>query len=88
MIARAFGLAALECGVPERKVPTRRPGTILYRDPWRIVAKPEAATPVMWHYGSATAGRPRRGCSGGVAAAGLNVRGVCPGQNRRTSIRA
>lgn len=50
-IARAFGLAALigECGVPCRKVATRRPGTILYRDPWQIVAKPEAATPVTWH---------------------------------------
>ena len=51
MIARAFVLAALigECGVPARKVATRRPGTILYRDPWQIVAKPEAATPITWH---------------------------------------
>ncbi len=40
MIARAFGLAALigECGVP-----TRHPGTVLYRDPWQIVAEPGEA---------------------------------------------
>lgn len=51
MIARAFALASLieEASVPAHKVPTRRPGTILYRDPWQIVAKPEAATPVTWH---------------------------------------
>lgn len=51
MIAHAFALAALigEAGVPASKVATRRPGTILYRDPWQIVAKPEAATPVTWH---------------------------------------
>jgi hypothetical protein len=51
MIARAFALAALigECGVPALKVATRRPGTILYRDRWQIVAKPEAATPTTWH---------------------------------------
>ncbi len=51
MIARAFALAALigEAGVPARKVATRRPGTILYRDPWQIVAKPEETTPVTWH---------------------------------------
>ena len=50
-IARAFALAALlgECGVPARKVATRRPGQILYRDPWQIVAKPGEATPVTWH---------------------------------------
>jgi hypothetical protein len=50
-IAHAFALAALigECGVPARKAATRRPGTILYRDQWQIVAKPEAATPVTWH---------------------------------------
>jgi hypothetical protein len=50
-IARAFGLAALlaDCGVPVRKVATRRPGQLLYRDAWQIVAKPEAATPVRWH---------------------------------------
>ncbi|HEX6374954.1 MAG TPA: hypothetical protein VFZ91_04460 [Allosphingosinicella sp.] len=51
MIARAFALASLigECGVPATKVATRRPGQILYRDPWQIVAKPEAATPTLWH---------------------------------------
>ena len=50
MIARAFALAALvgDCGVPANKVATRRPGQILYRDPWQIVAKPEAATPTEW----------------------------------------
>jgi hypothetical protein len=35
--------------VPARKVATRRPGTILYRDPWQIVAKPEGTAPVTWH---------------------------------------
>ncbi|MGZ8285241.1 MAG: hypothetical protein ACXWUQ_06420 [Allosphingosinicella sp.] len=51
MIGRAFALAALvgECGVPARKVATRHPGTILYRDPWQIVAKPDSATPTIWH---------------------------------------
>ncbi len=50
-IARAFVLAALlgECGVPARKAVTRRPGTILYRDRWQIVAKPAAETPTRWH---------------------------------------
>jgi len=50
MIARAFVLAALlgECGVPVTKVATRRPGQILYRDDWQIVAKPDAATPTLW----------------------------------------
>lgn len=49
-IARAFTLAWLlrECGVPVSKVATRRPGQILYRDAWQIVAKPEAATPTVW----------------------------------------
>ena len=49
-IARAFGLAALlrECGCEVVKVATRRPGQILYRDPWQIVAKPEGATPTLW----------------------------------------
>jgi sulfur carrier protein ThiS len=50
-IARAFTLAALlrKCGIPARKVATRRPGTILYRDAWQIVAKPAAGTPTRWH---------------------------------------
>jgi hypothetical protein len=50
MIARAFTLASLlrECGVSATKVATRRPGQILYRDDFQIVAKPEAATPVVW----------------------------------------
>ena len=50
-IARAFTLAALlgECGVQARKVATRRPGTILDRDAWQIVAKPAAETPTRWH---------------------------------------
>ncbi len=51
MIRHAHVLAALlrECGVPISKVATRRPGEILYRDDWQIVAKPCAATPVRWH---------------------------------------
>lgn len=50
MIAHAFALAALirECGVPAAKVATRRPGQILYRDSYQIVAKPEATTPTLW----------------------------------------
>ena len=50
MIARAFVLASLlnEAGMPVRKVATYRPGTILYRDPWQIVAKPIEATPTLW----------------------------------------
>lgn len=51
MIAHAFVLACLlrECGVPVTKVATHRPGQILYRDAWQIVAKPDAATPTVWH---------------------------------------
>jgi hypothetical protein len=50
MIAHAFVLASLlrEIGVPVRKVATRRPGTVLYRDPWQIVAKPIEVTPTVW----------------------------------------
>jgi sulfur carrier protein ThiS len=50
-IARAFTLAALlrECGVPVTKVATHRPGQILYRDDYQIVAKPDEATPTVWH---------------------------------------
>lgn len=42
MIAHAFVLASLlgEVGVPVRKVAAECPGTILYRDPWQVVAKP------------------------------------------------
>ncbi|QPQ54234.1 hypothetical protein IC614_07630 [Allosphingosinicella flava] len=51
MIAHAFVMAWLlrECGVPVTKVATHRPGQILYRDDYQIVAKPEAATPTTWH---------------------------------------
>lgn len=51
MIGHAFVLASLleEAGLPVRKVATRRPGTILYRDPWQIVAKPIDATPTLYH---------------------------------------
>lgn len=42
MIARAFVLASLleEAGMPVSKVAAECPGTILYRDPWQVVAKP------------------------------------------------
>ena len=42
MIARSFVLASLleEVGVPVRKLAAECPGTILYRDPWQVVAKP------------------------------------------------
>jgi hypothetical protein len=51
MVGHAFALAALigECGVPIAKRVTHRPGQILYRDAWQIVAKPDAATPTTWH---------------------------------------
>ena len=50
MIEHAFVLASLlrEIGVPVRKVATYRPGTVLYRDPWQIVAKPIGATPTVF----------------------------------------
>jgi hypothetical protein len=50
-IGHGFVMAALlhECGVRTAKVATRRPGQILYRDAYQIVAKPEEATPVTWH---------------------------------------
>jgi hypothetical protein len=50
MIAHAFVIASLlrETGVPVRKVATHRPGTVLYRDPWQIVAKPIEATPTVF----------------------------------------
>ena len=50
MIARAFVLVSLlnEAGMPSRKVATHRPGTILYRDPWQVVAKPIEATPTVY----------------------------------------
>jgi len=48
---RAFAVAALlrDCGVPVAKVATHRPGQVLYRDAWQIVAKPDEATPTTWH---------------------------------------
>jgi hypothetical protein len=51
MIGHAFILASLldEAGMPVRKVATHRPGTILYRDRWQIVAKPIAVTPTLYH---------------------------------------
>lgn len=50
MLAHAFVLSALlrDLGVPIHRLHTRRPGQILYRDAWQIVAKPTAETPVMW----------------------------------------
>lgn len=50
MIEHAFVLSSLlrEIGVPTRKVATHRPGTVLYRDPWQIVAKPIGATPTLY----------------------------------------
>jgi hypothetical protein len=50
MIAHAFVLAALlrEAGVPVRKVWTDHAGTVLYRDPWQVVAKPNGAMPLQF----------------------------------------
>jgi len=36
-------------GAPAAKVATRKPGQILHRDAWQIVAKPAPGTPVAWH---------------------------------------
>jgi hypothetical protein len=49
-VSHGHTLAALlgECGLPMARVTTRRPGQILYRDDWQVVAKPEAATPTRW----------------------------------------
>ncbi|MBX3594778.1 hypothetical protein [Sphingomonas sp.] len=51
MIAHAHVLAALltELGVWVTRHRTDRPGTILYRDDWQIIAKPDDATPTRWH---------------------------------------
>jgi hypothetical protein len=51
MVRHAHLLAALvsELGVPIARLHTRRPGQILYRDDWQVVAKPAADTPVRWH---------------------------------------
>lgn len=50
MIARAFVLASLlrETGVPVRKVWSDHVGTVLYRDPWQVVAKPNEAVPLLF----------------------------------------
>ena len=50
MIAHAFVLASLlrEVGVPVRKIWADHVGTVLYRDPWQIVAKPNEATPTAF----------------------------------------
>jgi len=50
MIARAFGLRALlaECDVLISDLHTDRPGQVLYRDDYQIIAKPERETPTMW----------------------------------------
>lgn len=51
MIVHAFVLASLlgELGIPFRKVASRRPGTVLYRDPWQIVAKPDGSERLLFH---------------------------------------
>jgi hypothetical protein len=50
MIAHAFVLASLlrEVGVPVRKVWAGHVGTVLYRDAWQVVAKPNEATPILF----------------------------------------
>lgn len=65
-IAHAFTLAwrIRECGVPVTKVATHRPGQILYRDDFQIVAKPEAATPTVALGASPWLREPRRGWGG------------------------
>jgi hypothetical protein len=63
IVTHAFVASALlqECGVPVAKVATHRPGMILYRDPYQIVAKPIEATPTRWHW---TLRRRRRAAAG------------------------
>lgn len=50
MIEHAFVLASLlrDVGVPVRKVWADHVGTVLYRDPWQVVAKPIEATPILF----------------------------------------
>ena len=50
MIAHAFVLASLlrEVGVPVRKVWADHVGTVLYRDAWQVVAKPNEAMPLLF----------------------------------------
>lgn len=50
MLRHAFVLTALlrDLGVLVGRLHTDRPGQILYRDAWQIVAKPDKATPVRW----------------------------------------
>jgi len=50
MIAHAFVLGSLlrETGVPVRKVWADHVGTVLYRDRWQVVAKPNSATPLLF----------------------------------------
>lgn len=50
MIRRAFGLRDLlaECDIFISQLRTDRPGQILYKDDYQIIAKPAAATPTVW----------------------------------------
>lgn len=50
MVRHANCLAVLvgEGGVPLARLHTRRPGQILYRDAFQVVAKPDPRTPVRW----------------------------------------
>ena len=50
MIQRAFGLRAVlrECDILISDLRTDRPGQILYKDAFQIIAKPSANTPTVW----------------------------------------
>ena len=50
MIQRAFGLRAVlrECDILISDLRTDRPGQILYKDAFQIIAKPSADTPTVW----------------------------------------
>lgn len=50
MVSRAHGLRVLllECDIFIASLRTERPGQILYKDDFQIIAKPDAATPTVW----------------------------------------
>ena len=50
MVRRAYGLRSLlaECDILISQLHTDRPGQILYKDDFQIIAKPAAETPTVW----------------------------------------
>ena len=50
MVRRAYGLRSLlaECDILISQLHTDRPGQILYKDDFQIIAKPATETPTVW----------------------------------------